>query len=376
MRTLTKVGFLAFSLLALLLSSCDIVSPVDEIEWDDSPAELTAEDRCLLPWGGGRYTFPVTLSGNVDTLMPGTNMTVVASAGGVKVNHWMWFLNDRPIPRANKSSITIGAKLREGNYKLSVIADKGNRIGFAKCFFAVASLPPEPVSTFLEFDGASWTAPTTEGVPTFVPPEAIDVAFWLAQVNETSLQVRNSLALAEGGALFEWDGSAWVTPFSRQFPTAAPATAKQIVICVQDGAFLARCETGEWLQFDGSGWISPYTNHVPYGIPSDSIQIHLSLANGWYSLSSAGILSVYDLDAGTWTETLPAIPGAQEFVLKSVDQAELKYFRLSDGSFMEADATGTLFPMSLSGVPTSFPEGTIRVLTLHFDGHFFALVRN
>ncbi|MDP3178193.1 MAG: hypothetical protein Q8M76_09840, partial [Spirochaetaceae bacterium] len=105
--------------------------------------------------------------------------------------------------------------------------------------------------------------------------------------------------------------------------------------------------------------------------------IHLSLANGWYSLNAAGILTEYDLDAGNWTATTwPALSSAQEFVLQSVDQAEHRYFRFSDGSFMEVDAAGQLSPVSLAGVPTSAPEGTIRVLTLHFDGHFFALVRN
>jgi hypothetical protein len=377
MRGFAKVGVLVFSMLALALSSCDIVTSVDEIDQDGLTAELTAEDRCLSPWGG-KHTFAVTLSGNVETILLGSDMTVVASAGEQKVNHWQWYLNDRPIRRADRSSVTVGSKLKEGRYKLSVIADKGNRIGFAKCFFTVVAVPPEPVSTFLEFDGSSWVTPTTASIPTFVPSDAIDLTFSIESAGDMVFRARSSVALLEGGALLEWDGAAWIEPFTASFPKAAPASTTQIIIdYFESGAFLARGTGGEWLQYDGSSWVTPYSPGVPPNLPADTIHVSSPASTPWYSLNASSTLSIYDGYSLAWqANEWPTLSGAVELVYTIIDRGGFLYIRYADGSFLESDLAGGISQITRTGVPTAFPAGTLRVLNLHFGSHFFALCRN
>ncbi|MCK5712632.1 MAG: hypothetical protein KAI25_07950, partial [Hyphomicrobiaceae bacterium] len=80
----------------------------------------------------------ITLSGQVDILSPGTDMTVTAIPSE-PVDSYRWYLNGTVLSGETGSSITIGSNLSPGSYRLDVIVSKGAVLSSKSHNFIVSS---------------------------------------------------------------------------------------------------------------------------------------------------------------------------------------------------------------------------------------------
>jgi pimeloyl-ACP methyl ester carboxylesterase len=90
--------------------------------------------------------FQISFLGQVQALVPGTDMTVTATLSpSVPDPSYQWYLSGSALSEQTSSSITVGGTLQEGNYRLDLVAESDNVLSSSGFSFTVSQYARVPV---------------------------------------------------------------------------------------------------------------------------------------------------------------------------------------------------------------------------------------